>query len=234
MVSTSPLARNVFAAANGVARPEEATLGARPRGLAIPVVAGLELGMAPYRGGEAPWGAVGALWHMLRVTRVPVCRVRLLVGARPKGLALPSWAGLELGMGSYRVGESAVGRGGSTVAHATRVARMNECRMRLLVALARARQGARGGPQALWGLLSDSPWLSHRAQPWWAMSQTGRLRQGQTQRQWWLRDGGGCGQPGRQCAGLGWAMMRGRRRERDSGKKALAFSLHPFEPMDVV
>jgi hypothetical protein len=29
-------------------------------------------------------------------------------------------------------------------------------------------------------------------------------------------------------------MMRGRRREKDSGKKALAFSLHPFEPMDVV
>ena len=68
------------------------------------------------------------------------------------------------------------------------------------------------------------------------MSQTGRLRQGQTQRQWWLRDGGGCGQPGRQCTGLGWAMMRGRRRERDSEKKALAFSLHPLSPwkMDVV
>ena len=55
----------------------------------------MELGMAPYRGGEAPWGAVGALWHMLRVTRVPECRVRLLVGARPKCLALPSWAGLS-------------------------------------------------------------------------------------------------------------------------------------------
>ena len=41
----------------------------------------MELGMAPYRGGEAPWGAVRALWHMLRVTRVPECRVRLLVGA---------------------------------------------------------------------------------------------------------------------------------------------------------
>ena len=68
--------------------------------------------MAPYRGGEAPWGAVGALWHMLRVTRVPECRVRLLVGARPKGLARPSWAGLELGMGSSRcpslAGDSAV------------------------------------------------------------------------------------------------------------------------------
>jgi len=47
----------------------------------------------------------GRLWHMLRVTRVPECRVRLLVGARPKGLALPSWAGLELGMGSYRGGK---------------------------------------------------------------------------------------------------------------------------------
>ena len=35
-----------------------------------------------------------------------------------------------------------------------------------------------------------------------------------------------------------WEMMRGRRREKDSGKKALAFriafSLHPFERMDVV
>ena len=99
-------------------------------------------------GGEAPWGAVRALWHMLRVTRVPECRVRLLVGARPKGMALPSWAGLELDMGPTGEG-SAVGRGGGTVAHATRVAQMNECRMRLLVALARARQGVRGGPQTL-------------------------------------------------------------------------------------
>ena len=69
------------------------------------------------------------------------------------------------------------------------------------------------------------------------MSQTGRLRQGQTQRDiWWLRDGGRCGQrPGGSALDwLGWEMMRGRRREKDSGKKALAFSLHPFEPMDVV
>ena len=157
-------------------------MGERPKGLAPHRGRDWSWGWPLTGGGEAPWGAVGALWHKLRVTGVPECRVRLLVGARPKGLALPSWAGLELGMGSYRVGESAVGRGGSTVAHATRVAQMSECRMRLLVALARARQGARGGPQALWGLLSGSPWLSHRAQPRWAMSQTGRLRQGQTQR----------------------------------------------------
>ena len=106
----------------------------------LPSVAGLEPGVAPYRGGEAPWGAARALWHMLRVTRVPECRVRLLVGARPKGLALPSWAGLGLDMGPTG-GGSAVGRGGGTVAHATRVAQMNECRIRLLVALARARRG---------------------------------------------------------------------------------------------
>ena len=52
------------------------------------------------------------------------------------------------GYGPYR-GGSAVGRGGGTVAHAARVAQMNECRIRLLVALARARQGVRGGPQTL-------------------------------------------------------------------------------------
>lgn len=68
--------------------------------------------------------------------------------ATEKGLALPSWAGLGLDMGPTG-GGSAVGRGGGTVAHATRVAQMNECRMRLLVALARARQGVRGGPQTL-------------------------------------------------------------------------------------
>ena len=56
-------------------------MGERPKGLALPSVAGLEPGVAPCRGEEAPWGAVRALWHMLRVTRVPECRVRLLVGA---------------------------------------------------------------------------------------------------------------------------------------------------------
>ena len=59
-------------------------MGARPKGLASPSVTGLEPGVAPCRGEEAPWGAVRALWHMLRVTRVPECRVRLLVGARPR------------------------------------------------------------------------------------------------------------------------------------------------------
>ena len=34
-------------------------------------------------------------------------------------------------------------------------------------------------------------------------------------------DGGRCGQPGRQCTGLGWEMMRGRRREKRTVERKL-------------
>ena len=204
-------------------------MGARPKGLAIPSVAGLEPGVAPYREGETLWGAVGATVAHAACHTSARMQGEVAGGGAAERSGTPIVGRIGAGDGPYRGGERrGARRGHCGTCHTCRP----DERMQDEIA-GDSGTGQAGGS----GWSSDAlrtacgqplvePSCSTKVsyEPDWASAAgaDSETRVVARRRRVWTA--------WRQCTGLGWEMMRGRSRERDSGKKALAFSLHPFGP----